>query len=48
MGLHQAGTDSNIFVLRHILEKCRDKSKDIGLVFIDLEKAYDSVPRKKL
>ena len=38
----------HIFTLRQILEKQREKSKNIGLIFIDLEKAYDTVPRKLL
>jgi hypothetical protein len=38
----------HIFTLRQILEKCQEKSKQIGMVYIDIEKAYDSVPRKLL
>jgi hypothetical protein len=38
----------HIFTLRQILEKHNAKSKQIGLVFVDLEKASDSVPRKML
>jgi hypothetical protein len=38
----------HIFTLRQILKKCQEKSKQIGKVFIDIEKAYDSVPRKLL
>jgi hypothetical protein len=38
----------HIFTLRQILEKCQEKTKQIGIVYIDIEKAYDSVPRKLL
>jgi hypothetical protein len=38
----------HISILRQILEKCQEKSKQIGIVFIDTEKACDSVPRKLL
>ncbi|XP_030753480.1 uncharacterized protein LOC115880423 [Sitophilus oryzae] len=38
----------NIFVLQQIIEKRRARNLDTHLVFIDLEKAYDMVPLKKL
>ncbi|XP_030750903.1 uncharacterized protein LOC115878509 [Sitophilus oryzae] len=38
----------NIFVLQQIIEKRRARNLDTHLVFIDLEKAYDTVPLKKL
>lgn len=38
----------NIHCLRQIIEKCKSRNVDLYLTFIDLEKAYDSVPRSKL
>jgi hypothetical protein len=38
----------HIFAIRQILEKCNMQQEDISLLFYDLEKAYDSVPRKLL
>jgi hypothetical protein len=41
-------TVDHIFTIRQILEKCNMQQEDISLIFYDLEKAYDSVPRKLL
>ena len=38
----------HIFTLRQILEKAKTKEKEIHMIFIDLQKAYDTVPRKLL
>ena len=42
------GCVDQVFTLRMVAEKYREKKKDLFLCFMDLEKAYDRVCRKKL
>lgn len=44
----ERGTVGMIFSARQIQEKCREQHKDLYMIFIDLEKAFDSVCRPGL
>ena len=38
-------TTEAIFLIRQVMEQFREQKKDLYLVFIDLEKPYDKIPR---
>ena len=41
-------TTKAIYALRRLMEKYKERKKNLHVVFIDLEKAYDSIPRNIL
>ena len=48
-GFHkERGCVDMIFVARQLVEKCREHDESLFVLFVDLKKAYDSVPRSAL
>jgi hypothetical protein len=41
----ERSTMEAIFLIRQFMERCREQKKEMHMVFIDLEKAYDKVTR---
>jgi len=42
------GTTDAIFIVRQMQEKYMSKNKELWMAFVDLEKAFDRVPREVL
>ena len=41
-------TTDAMFALRMLMEKCREGQRELHCVFVNLDKAYDRVPREEL
>ena len=46
--MHERGTIDAVFILRRMQEEYQAKGKKLYMYFVDLEKAFDRVPRKVL
>jgi hypothetical protein len=43
--MSERSTIEAIFLISQLMERCREQKKDLHMIFIDLEKAYDKVTR---
>jgi hypothetical protein len=43
--LPERSTMEAIFLIRQLIERCKEQKKDMHMIFIDLEKVYDKVTR---
>jgi hypothetical protein len=41
----ERSTMEMIFLISQLMERCREQKKDMHMIFIDLEKAYDKISR---
>jgi hypothetical protein len=41
----ERSTMKAIFLIRQLIERCREQKKDLHMICIDLEKVYDKVSR---
>ena len=44
----KAGSEDNLFMLERLIEMVKGRKEEIFVAFLDMEKAYDRVNRKKL